>query len=70
MWDLTPDVELLRELPQEYAFETALADIIVSIYTLEGDMVFFNVKSANKFLLQDNSLQAIWSKKNKDRMIR
>ncbi|XP_074380621.1 structural maintenance of chromosomes flexible hinge domain-containing protein GMI1-like isoform X2 [Apium graveolens] len=28
MWDLTPDVELLRELPQEYAFETALADLI------------------------------------------
>ncbi|XP_063946721.1 structural maintenance of chromosomes flexible hinge domain-containing protein GMI1-like isoform X2 [Daucus carota subsp. sativus] len=46
MWDLTPDVELLRDLPQEYAFETALAYII------------------------DNSLQAIWSKKNKDRLIR
>ncbi|KAK1392217.1 Gamma-irradiation and mitomycin c induced 1 [Heracleum sosnowskyi] len=28
MWDLTPDVELLRELPQEYAFESALADLI------------------------------------------
>ncbi|XP_074380628.1 structural maintenance of chromosomes flexible hinge domain-containing protein GMI1-like isoform X3 [Apium graveolens] len=28
MWDLTPDVELLSELPQEYAFESALADLI------------------------------------------
>jgi hypothetical protein len=30
MWDLTPDTELLRELPEEYTFETALADLIVS----------------------------------------
>ncbi|KAJ4850803.1 hypothetical protein Tsubulata_009795 [Turnera subulata] len=28
MWDLTPDTELLRELPEEYTFETALADLI------------------------------------------
>ncbi|KAL8127014.1 hypothetical protein AgCh_014077 [Apium graveolens] len=28
MWDLTPDVELLSELPQEYAFESALDDLI------------------------------------------
>ncbi|XP_023729100.1 structural maintenance of chromosomes flexible hinge domain-containing protein GMI1 [Lactuca sativa] len=28
MWDLTPDTELLKELPEEYTFETALADII------------------------------------------
>ncbi|RVW88999.1 hypothetical protein CK203_029417 [Vitis vinifera] len=28
MWDLTPDTDLLAELPEEYAFETALADLI------------------------------------------
>ncbi|KAJ0897919.1 putative histidine kinase/HSP90-like ATPase superfamily [Helianthus annuus] len=28
MWDLTPDTELLMELPEEYTFETALADLI------------------------------------------
>lgn len=30
MWDLTPDTDLLKELPQTYSFETALADLIVS----------------------------------------
>lgn len=30
MWDLTPDTYLLKELPQTYSFETALADLIVS----------------------------------------
>ncbi|KAM3265653.1 putative protein isoform X2 [Capsicum annuum] len=38
MWDLTPDTDLLKELPEEYTFETPLAD------------------------LNDNSLQAVWSK--------
>ncbi|XP_020206099.1 structural maintenance of chromosomes flexible hinge domain-containing protein GMI1 isoform X2 [Cajanus cajan] len=28
MWDLTPDTDLLLELPEEYTFETALADLI------------------------------------------
>ncbi|KAF3432812.1 hypothetical protein FNV43_RR23914 [Rhamnella rubrinervis] len=28
MWDLTPDTDLLNELPEEYTFETALADLI------------------------------------------
>ncbi|XP_027110064.2 structural maintenance of chromosomes flexible hinge domain-containing protein GMI1-like isoform X5 [Coffea arabica] len=28
MWDLTPDTDLLRELPEHYTFETALADLI------------------------------------------
>ncbi|XP_043716489.1 structural maintenance of chromosomes flexible hinge domain-containing protein GMI1 [Telopea speciosissima] len=28
MWDLTPDTELLKELPDAYTFETALADLI------------------------------------------
>ncbi|XP_055825977.1 structural maintenance of chromosomes flexible hinge domain-containing protein GMI1 [Solanum dulcamara] len=28
MWDLTPDTDLLKELPEEYTFETALADLI------------------------------------------
>ncbi|KAF3679702.1 hypothetical protein FXO38_02648 [Capsicum annuum] len=29
MWDLTPDTDLLKELPEEYTFETTLADLIV-----------------------------------------
>ncbi|XP_021909410.1 uncharacterized protein LOC110823351 isoform X2 [Carica papaya] len=28
MWDLTPDTDLLMELPEEYTFETALADLM------------------------------------------
>ncbi|KAF6146067.1 hypothetical protein GIB67_033426 [Kingdonia uniflora] len=28
MWDLTPDTDMLLELPQEYTFYTALADLI------------------------------------------
>lgn len=28
MWDLTPDTDLLTELPEEYTFETAIADLI------------------------------------------
>ncbi|KNA17555.1 hypothetical protein SOVF_078860 [Spinacia oleracea] len=28
MWDLTPDTDLLTELPDDYTFETALADLI------------------------------------------
>ncbi|GMJ14975.1 GAMMA-IRRADIATION AND MITOMYCIN C INDUCED 1 [Hibiscus trionum] len=28
MWDLTPNTDLLMELPEEYTFETALADLI------------------------------------------
>ena len=31
MWDLTPDTDLLAELPDDYTFETALADLIVSL---------------------------------------
>ena len=30
MWDLTPDTDLLKELPQTYSFETAFADLILS----------------------------------------
>ena len=32
MWDETPDTDLLNELPEEYTFETALADLIVSVF--------------------------------------
>ncbi|XVE58363.1 hypothetical protein DITRI_Ditri04bG0163800 [Diplodiscus trichospermus] len=28
MWDLTPETDLLMELPEDYSFETALADLI------------------------------------------
>ncbi|KAJ0546967.1 hypothetical protein HanIR_Chr08g0366831 [Helianthus annuus] len=34
MWDFTPDTELLMELPEEYTFEIALADLIVTTYML------------------------------------
>lgn len=30
MWDLTPDTDLLAELPAQYTFEASLADLIVS----------------------------------------
>lgn len=33
MWDLTPDIDLLLELPEEYDFEAAIADLIVSSLT-------------------------------------
>lgn len=33
MWDLTPDTDLLLELPEEYTFEAAIADLIVSSLT-------------------------------------
>lgn len=39
MWDLTPDTDLLMELPEEYNFETALADLIVS----SGDMFMVSI---------------------------
>ncbi|CAN8277312.1 unnamed protein product [Cochlearia groenlandica] len=28
LWDLTPDTDLLKEIPENYSFETALADLI------------------------------------------
>ncbi|KAK8656162.1 hypothetical protein V6N13_108719 [Hibiscus sabdariffa] len=31
MWDLTPDMDLLMELPEEYTLETALVDLIVHV---------------------------------------
>ena len=34
LWDLTPDTDLLKELPENYNFETALADLIVSVSVL------------------------------------
>jgi len=33
MWDLTPDTDLLLELPEDYNFEAAIADLIVSSLT-------------------------------------
>lgn len=35
MWDLTPHTDLLKELPEDYTFETALADLIVSFFLLQ-----------------------------------
>ncbi|WOG90855.1 hypothetical protein DCAR_0310101 [Daucus carota subsp. sativus] len=58
MWDLTPDVELLRELPQEYAFETALADIIdnslQAIWSKKKDRLISVDISEDKISIFDN----------------
>lgn len=40
MWDWTPDTDLLLELPEEYTFETALADLIVSLLTEHSSISF------------------------------
>ena len=75
MWDLTPDTDLLAELPEEYAFETALADLIVSCHlNIAEDLVVCIINCSFRCLLvfmwvfiicliiyQDNSLQAVWS---------
>lgn len=37
MWDLTPVTDILKELPEEYTFETALADLIVSCLTYTAE---------------------------------
>lgn len=76
MWDLTPDTDLLMELPEEYNFETALADLIVSfcdILWFQFGCVDINFVVSNFSLLydQDNSLQAVWSNSvNERRLIR
>lgn len=42
MWDLTPDTDLLMELPEEYTFETALADLMASSrWSLESGFLLF-----------------------------
>lgn len=43
MWDLTPDTDLLMELPEEYNFETALADLIVSLSNTADKMTWLCV---------------------------
>jgi len=40
MWDSTPDTDLLLELPEEYTFETALADLIVILLTEHSSISF------------------------------
>lgn len=41
LWDLTPDTDLLKELPENYSFETALADLIVSFSVKLPEKFFF-----------------------------
>ncbi|KAJ0719238.1 putative histidine kinase/HSP90-like ATPase superfamily [Helianthus annuus] len=53
MWDLTPDTELLMELPEEYTFETALADLIDNSLEAvwandEGDKRLISVEVSDK----------------------
>lgn len=77
MWDLTPDTELLRELPEEYTFETALADLIVSHFGEDEKIEFISllnyvsskVLTILLFIYQDNSLQAVWSNHKDDRRL-
>lgn len=76
MWDLTPDTDLLKELPEEYTFETALADLIVSclIWLTKWSGCAFDCYwslGADTLLLiyQDNSLQAVWSNSKNDRRL-
>lgn len=76
MWDLTPDTDLLMELPEEYNFETALADLIVSLSNTVDKMTwlcvwsFLVIRSDTLLLIyQDNSLQAVWSNSKNDRRL-
>lgn len=56
MWDLTPDTDLLLELPEEYTFETALADLIVSsltkqrIYNLNFFISVLHIETLNTII--------------------
>lgn len=51
MWDLTPHTDLLAELPAEYTFETALADLLVSyLKHVVEDSDFFYCFYAMMFL--------------------
>ncbi|CAI8605727.1 unnamed protein product [Vicia faba] len=46
MWDLTPDPDLLLELPEEYNFEAAIADLIDNAL----QAVWFNEKNNRKLV--------------------
>ncbi|XP_031495108.1 structural maintenance of chromosomes flexible hinge domain-containing protein GMI1-like isoform X2 [Nymphaea colorata] len=46
MWDLTPDTDLLSELPAEYTFESALADLIDN--SLQA--IWFNAPEERKLI--------------------
>ncbi|CAK8570173.1 unnamed protein product [Lathyrus sativus] len=46
MWDLTPDTDLLLELPEEYNFEAAIADLIDNAL----QAVWFNGKNNRKLV--------------------
>ena len=40
MWDLTPQTDLVQELPAEYSIESALVDLIVSFLVR---IIYFNI---------------------------
>lgn len=54
LWDLTPDTDLLKELPENYSFETALADLIVSVSVKLPEKIFF--------ILMENLCVLCWFK--------
>lgn len=78
MWDLTPDTDLLLELPEEYNFEAAIADLIVSSLTKQtiNSIFFMMVLHISTLTLlfiyyQDNALQAVWfNGKNNRKLVR
>jgi len=66
MWDLTPDTDLLMELPEDYNFEAAITDLIVSSLAKQTINSIFLIKVLHistltlSFIYQDNALQAVW----------
>lgn len=78
MWDLTPDTDLLLELPEEYNFEAAIADLIVSSLTKQTiNSIFFmmvlhiSILTLLFIYYQDNALQAVWfNGKNSQKLVR
>ncbi|KAK7361672.1 hypothetical protein VNO77_03746 [Canavalia gladiata] len=60
--NLTQDINLLLELPEEYTFETALADLIVRLLLIEQvQSLLFHILALILVFHQDNSLQAVLS---------
>jgi hypothetical protein len=47
MWDLTPDTHLLLELPDDYTFVAAIADLIVSSLTKQTINSIFYIDFAH-----------------------
>ncbi|PUZ75246.1 hypothetical protein GQ55_1G139100 [Panicum hallii var. hallii] len=79
MWDLTPQTDLVQELPAEYSTESALVDLTVSFLVR---IIYFHIWLVTLsdgplpqpfFVLfcfsQDNALQAVWSNGREERKL-